>query len=641
MSLSLVIVGGGPRGSGLLERILANVPEVLGSRPLSVHVVEPHTMGAGRIWRRDQSPHLWANSQAEDMTMFTDASCAIEGPVRPGPTFLEWARAHGAALEADLEAERADVHGMSFPSRRLLTAYLTWTFERTLRSSPRTVTVRLHHDRAVDLTSDGGHDGDGRQVVHLERGGTLEADAVLLAQGHLPTEPVGGSAELAAAAHRHALTYLAEDLTADADHSCLRPGQDVIVRGAGLAFVDLVVLLTQGRGGTFEAGPDGALTYRPSGAEPVLHVGSRRGVPYRSKITYRLERPIPPLRFLTPAAVDTLLAAPRELSFSEDVWPLLAKDLAHAHYRELIAGHPEAVAAPPALLAALDRWPWASPELVAAVAAAVPDPADRFDPEGLDRPLAGLRFPDAGALQAWMVRHIEADVARRGSPRHSADLAVFTALLAVLEPFGRILASGRLSTLATTREAPWFFSFFSYYASGPPPRRLRELVALLRAGVVRFLGADVDVRVVAAGRGGRAVFVADSSTVPGEVRATALVEARVPRPSVSGTADPLLAALFRRGEVCEEVLVDAAGTGAVPTGRLLVTPDDGRLVDAAGRPHPARHAFGAGTSAATPGAFSRPGTNAAFFRQNDHAARAVLQRLAALSRPFLHMAAGS
>ena len=89
----VVVVGGGPRGSGLLERLVANAPEllggVLGKVPVTVHVVEPHTLGAGRIWRYEQSPLLWANSQAEDMTMFTDGSCRIAGPVVPGPTFLE------------------------------------------------------------------------------------------------------------------------------------------------------------------------------------------------------------------------------------------------------------------------------------------------------------------------------------------------------------------------------------------------------------------------------------------------------------------------------------------------------------------------------------------------------------------------
>ena len=45
--------------------------------------------------------------------------------------------------------------------------------------------------------------------------------------------------------------------------------------------------------------------------------------------------------------------------------------------------------------------------------------------------------------------------------------------------------------------------------------------------------------------------------MPGEsVTATVMVDARLQEPSVSRTADPLLADLLRRGEIAEEVLVD-------------------------------------------------------------------------------------
>ncbi len=58
----------------------------------------------------------------------------------------------------------------------------------------------------------------------------------------------------------------------------------------GLAFVDLLVLLMEGRGGRFEDTPDGGLAYLPSGAEPRIWAGSRRGVPYHSKISSHAAR---------------------------------------------------------------------------------------------------------------------------------------------------------------------------------------------------------------------------------------------------------------------------------------------------------------------------------------------------------------
>ena len=59
----------------------------------------------------------------------------------------------------------------------------------------------------------------------------------------------------------------------------------------------------------------------------------------------------------------------------------------------------------------------------------------------------------------------------------------------------------------------WFMGFFSFYASGPPPDRLEQLLALEKAGVVSFLGAGLQVNADPV----RGAFVARSATVPGEV----------------------------------------------------------------------------------------------------------------------------
>ena len=91
MTSRLVIVGGGPRAFMLLERIVARAAADTGV-PADVHIdiVDPHPAGAGRIWRRAQSPLLKLNSMAQDVTVFTDETCSIEGPVVAGPSLIEW-----------------------------------------------------------------------------------------------------------------------------------------------------------------------------------------------------------------------------------------------------------------------------------------------------------------------------------------------------------------------------------------------------------------------------------------------------------------------------------------------------------------------------------------------------------------------
>ncbi|ARF71765.1 adenylate cyclase [Kitasatospora albolonga] len=601
---TLVVIGGGPRGTGVIERIAANARELYGNLPLDIHLVDPHPAGGGRIWRPDQSPLLWMNSMAEDVTMFTDDTVELAGPVVEGPDLHAWAEeVRAGRVTPDAEpAVLAEIHGLGgqdFPSRRLQSAYLRWTYRRALADLPPSVTVHEHRTTALAVT---GPHGGPQRVRLKDRAEPLVADLVVLTVGHLDAEQEPELTELKDFAERHGLIHLPPDFTADTDLTALPAGEPVIVRGFGLAFIDLMVLLTEGRGGRHENG-----TYLPSGQEPVLYVGSRRGVPYHSKIGYPWSGERPPLpRYLTPAWADGLLSRPGPLDFRRDVWPLVAKELGHAHYHRLFTAHPERTALDPevfdAKYAAADPG---SPELDSLVAGAVPDPADRLDLEALDRPLDGITYGSAEALQEGVRAYITADLTRRHDPDHSTDLAVF---LGLLSAYAQLVRLGDIGT--------WWHGFFSYLASGPPGPRLEQLLALSRAGVVRFLGAEVTVEADEE----RGVFRAGSATVPGEhVEARALVEARLPDPSIRHTASPLLRTLY------------AGGAAVTDTGLLSVDPADSRVLDREGTPHPRRFALGPFTTARNSGAFTRPRTGGPAFRQNDDAARAALAFLRDLS----------
>ncbi|MFD4873781.1 FAD/NAD(P)-binding protein [Streptomyces sp. NPDC058420] len=569
---TLVIVGAGPRGTGLIERIAANAPELYDSSGLDIHLVDPHPPGAGRIWRAAQSPLLWMNSHAEDVTMFTDETVVMEGPVRPGPTLHEW----------------AEIDGSTFADRQLQGSYLRWVHEQAVAALPPGVTVHHHPQRALRVSGP----REGRQQVWLEgRPRPLLADLVVLALGHLDAELDEDQRELAAYAREHDLVHLPPDFTADSDLSALAPGEPVLVRGFGLAFVDLMVLLTEGRGGRYDGD-----TYVPSGQEPVLYVGSRRGVPYHSKIGYEWSGERPPLpRFFGPAEVDAILARPDGFDFRRDVWPLIEKELGFAHYHRLFGVHPERTSI--AWTDFEEKYAACEPaEREILVASAVPDPADRLDLAALDHPLAGVTYASQEEFQDGLRAYVEVDLSRRHDPSNSPDLAVFLGLLSV---YGQLIRLGGVG--------PWWHGFFSYLASGPPGPRLRQLLALSRAGIVRFVGADM---AVAAEDG---VFRASSATVPGvTVEARALVEARLPEPTVGRTVDPLLRDLHADGAV------------ETPEGLLRVDRTDGRLLDRAGQPHPRRFALGPYTDVRTPGAFTRPRTGGPAFRQNDATARALL-----------------
>ncbi len=627
--LSLALIGAGPTASSLLERLAASAPELLAGRSLQVHLIDPHRAGTGRVWRPDLHPLLWMNSMAEDVTMFTDESVHIAGPIRPGPSLHEWAHeiddATLAALApAELIEEIRGLDGMTFPTRLVQSVYLDWFHAEVIASLPAEVEVIIHEALAVDLQDC----PDGGQAVVLDgRVEPLLVDVAVLALGHLDAWPGPVETALTAFASAFGLTYLPAGHTAEQDLSALRPGADVITLGFGQAFTDLLILVTEGRGGRFVDGPDGTLCYEPSGREPVIHVGSRRGVPYRSKLDYRLQGPPPALpMFLDEAAVEHLLARDDQLDFRRDVLPVLVKEIGWAWYHELFLAHPSRTTLPWDAFAARYAELHDREAIDRLVAETVPDPADRFDLEALDRPLAGRRFESAADLHRHVARHVADDVARRTDPSYSADLGAFMAMLLSFGTLGRIGASGRLTPRSRVEGlGRWWFSFFMYYASGPPPARLRQFLALAQAGLLRFIGADTVVRADI----DRGCFVARSSSHPEEIRARAVVDARIAAPSVSRTADKLLRRLHERGDVVEEVVSDGDGWTA-NTGKVLVTGPDLRLARRDGTSHPRRHAVGVFTSRPAAGAFARPRTNAPAFRQHDQVARAVLATLASL-----------
>ncbi|CAH0150897.1 hypothetical protein SRABI76_00789 [Microbacterium oxydans] len=615
----VVFVGAGPRAVMLLERLFARFGEH--APALDVTLVDPHPPGAGRIWRRDQSALLKLNSMAQDVTVFTDDTCTIDGPVRPGPSLIEWAELvrDGRLPEVGIEDPQVSdelraLQGTSFPTRRLQSHYLDWFWRSTVADAPSGVTVRWVEDTVVGV-----RDGGGGHVVSLVSGDELSADLVVYALGHTGRQPAGQTAALIDAAGRAGLTYVPPAFTADADLSALAPGQDVIVRGMGLAAVDLVVLLAEGRGGRFVREVDGSLRYEPSGAEPRLHIGSRRGVPYRSKVSSVIQGDAPRLEVVTKETIARLLARPGPVDFAQDIWPLITEELAWGHYRELFTGHPERVVGTWAEFREVLRAHAADVgALRLAVERFVPDPLDRFDVPALDRPFGDEVFATDDELQERVRRHIADDVLLRTRQEHSSSQALFIAILLSFMsladvPPARWSARSRIVDLPVT-----WHTFFSYVASGPPAHRLDELLALARAGIVRFLGPDVEVR-IDPDRG----YVASSPRVPGETVALALVDAWLPGSGAAVSENAVLRELATtHGR--ELWVADAVFEGSL--GRIEVDAD-GRLIAPDGSASAALFGIGPFTSSTEAGAFTRPRSDSLSLRHTDRVAGAIAAQL--------------
>ncbi|WP_312802982.1 FAD/NAD(P)-binding protein [Corynebacterium variabile] len=541
MSRTLVIVGAGPRATGVLLA-LAALPEV----PVTdIHVVDPYPAGPGRIWRADQPAEVWMNNTSDEITAYADGDPGVPAAVR-GPDLAEWAG------------------GRRFVPRREAAAYLRDAFDRAVAALTG-VTVTEHRTRAEHVTPADG----GVRHVHLADGTELRAGAVLLAQGHLDVDP----GDLGTVGEGH----VPPGYTVDQDFSGIPAGADVLVRGFGLAFIDLMEILTEGRGGRFDRGAP-VPTYVPSGCEPVLWVGSRRGVPYRSKPADG--PPTVELRHLVPENLDRVPRTPDG-------------QLAPGHLRRLLTAE------------LLGQW------------SAVTD--EPLDLHHIDRPLDGLAFPDRQAVEREVEKVALTNLVRATDRRHPQDGVLYSTLVASYVVLHSLLAEGLLDEADRALVAQVEGSF-SYVCSGPPPERLGNLLALHRAGLVRFLGPDTRFR-RNTGAGPR--FRADSPVVGGDaVTADHLVDARLAEVTVPSVTDPVLRGLLADGEL-------VAGTGASGAAEsVFVVDGDNRAVGADGVTRDGLFLMGPSTSDPVREGFGRPGQRTRVFPANRRVAEAVADALA-------------
>jgi hypothetical protein len=162
----------------------------------------------------------------------------------------------------------------------------------------------------------------------------------------------------------------------------------------------------------------------------------------------------------------------------------------------------------------------------------------------------------------------------------------------------------------------WYTPLNAFLSIGPPRRRVEEMAALIEAGVLDVLGPRLEVRAEDGG------WVAHSPDVPGStVRATTLIEARLPEPDLRRTGDELLTRLLRTGG-CRPHANDGYETGG-----LDVTPRPYRLIDRQGRAHARRFAFGVPTEGVhwVTAAGARPGVDSVTLSDADAVARASLR----------------
>lgn len=480
---SVTIIGMGPRGLSVLERIAA----IAGSRQLLLDIIliEPGECGPG-VHAARQPQHLSLNTPAGQVTMFPAAGAVQHAPVCATPSLAAWARQQGYRRVGErcypLGNGGADIADADHLPRGVLGDYLGWVYQQIAAALPACASLTHHRLRACDLWPQ----PDGRSAIELDSGYIVLSDFVFLTTGHGASLPSDLDAWLAKFAQDHArynsrLAFVRHAYPLD---KLARLGADtrVAIQGMGLSAHDVVAELTLGRGGAYvrDADAAGGLRYLRSGREPRLTLCSRNCLPYAAAGVNQkgLDGRHQP-HYFTPDAVDALrrralsTRGSRQLDFDRELLPLLKREMAWAHRRAL------------------------APEAPPDPAAFQPDAADEARIETLLFPLRGRQFATLDEFRRFFAGWLLDDLAEaRCGNVDSPAKAAADVLRDVRATLQAAIEHGGLTPASHRKFLNVYHPAIERAAYGPPPRRNEELLALLDAGVIELLagpGCAVDI----------------------------------------------------------------------------------------------------------------------------------------------------
>ncbi|MCW3663131.1 FAD/NAD(P)-binding protein [Burkholderia cenocepacia] len=564
---TIAVIGCGPRGISVLERIAARLANERNASPvigdICIYVVDAHEIGGGRIWRPDQPSWLLMNTPAKETTIFSGPPDG--GDVRPmaGPSLAEW--------WAEVDSGNAEPNGLA--PRYVYGKYLKFAFDRIINDLSRHADVRVIRGAVIDVQK-----SDRRRTVMLSDRSTFDADKVVLATGHPVPELSASQLEFSLFARQHpGLRYIEGNSAADMQLSAIQPGERVGVIGCGLAFYDVMASLTEGRGGRYETAADGDLVYIPSGKEPRIHAGSRSGVPFPARATNEkaADYQYTP-RLLTESRMQQIRLArvATKLDFRRDVLPWLEGEMQLVYFACILRETRGRVYASGFVDAAVNN---VGEDIDALLPKdIIRKTAESFGAHGIEgvdlekwsRPFAGKLFRNAKEYSDELEKWIRNDIENAGKGNVRGAVKAATDVLRDIRPILKYAVDYAGLTPASHQHdfLGSFVGIYSMLSAGPPAVRLKQVLALIHANILTFAGPKAEFSVSVAEK----AFVVSSPQVSGDVfRASTLVDARIPPQNVHADSSPLFRNLLASGTVTS--FTNSLGQDTFDTGGVAVT----------------------------------------------------------------------
>ncbi|AFZ00608.1 FAD/NAD(P)-binding protein [Calothrix sp. PCC 6303] len=456
--VSVAIIGSGPRGLSILERIITFARAKQFQVDVNISIFDPNSFGAGCHYR-NQAEHLLVNTIASQITIFSDHTVQGSGLILEGPSFYEWL--------CDHICESHDPNG--YYSRGLLGKYLQWCFHYLCDFAPDTLNITPISQRVISASP-----SSTIWQIKTENGKMYHKDYVFLTTGH----------EHEILNKEQAKSRLFSAYPLDISTSNIESHETVAVEGLGLSTCDVLSMLTIGRGGKFIRNQEGILCYEASQKEPKIVAFSRSGLPLSARANNQKEvREQYKANFLTRQAISELKEKYQKIDFVVHILPLLLSDMEFVYSKTYVKKHHGYIAANIFANAYLTTK---EDERKSLILNYIP-PQHQFIWENLVDPIPLTALESQANFNQWLDGYLHEDILNANEGNVLNPLKSACDILRDLRDNLRYAIDFAGLTESSHR---WLLSSFipvmNRLAVGPPKIRIEEMLALKKAGILKI-----------------------------------------------------------------------------------------------------------------------------------------------------------
>jgi len=467
--IKIAIIGTGPRGVSILERLIhdSNSNRKIN---LSIYLFDGYEQGTG-CHVTDQSENLLLNTAADQITMIPENrnEQQILGVYRK--PFDEWIEEciNSGKHNNLITTSRQKPKDMYYP-RALFGYYLKDVLASLINTVRNRIEIKIITQNVEDITSA----QDSKWNIIAGEKQYTEIDRIFLCTGHGPVQKYE---------NKTSENILIEDPFPIKEKMFpIKKDKVVAIQGMGLTTFDVVAELTIGRGGRFVTDTNNNMRYESSGNEPRMILFSRSGLPLlarpvnqKSRIEQRTGK------HLTRAVIEKLQVKGK-IDFETGLFPLVIKDMEEAYYRAYLRN----CVLPTELKDQLvSQMLSGSVDWIEQIEREIPE-KQHFSWDKLKKPIPSEDLTDPAKFTEFFSKFLREDLEQANIGNLDSPIK---AACDVLRDHRELMALAMDFKGLTGQSQKWFYDdllpVMKRLSVGPPKERIAQLLALIEAGLVK------------------------------------------------------------------------------------------------------------------------------------------------------------